>query len=321
MKSFKELEEGLYQRKREDDEYHNGPDPVKHTYKYKVSKDGGEHHERTVTTPLTNRPKHELEHLARKHLEKQGYKIHEEVELDEALDPSEIASNPKMYNADAAKKAYYHKNATAEDKKSLERHLDRHHGNKEWRKSVKEDVESICKDCKQDPCICDDDSHGFVKEEVLDVASTYKKIAVKHLKDMMSKDATQANKRYAKTMHGRALEASKMDNHKDALNHYRGVKEEFELEEARMSAAVKLQRAFQRQQEKSAASRKRGEELLNPPKKDEPKKVSEGVKSPGVGWMLKKDPKLGAIIKARKEKYKSFKQHVGKKIEDKKDEK
>jgi len=65
-----------------------------------------------------------------------------------------------------------------------------------------------------------------VKEEVLDVASTYKKIAVKHLKDMMSKDSTEANKRYAKTMHGRALEASKMNNHTDALNHYRGVKEE-----------------------------------------------------------------------------------------------
>jgi len=49
------------------------------------------------------------------------------------------------------------------------------------------------------------------------------------------------------------------------------------LKEARMSAAVKLQRAWERQQAKSAASRKRGEELLNPPKKEEPKKTTEGI--------------------------------------------
>lgn len=67
----------------------------------------------------------------------------EEVELEEALDPSEIASNPRMYNADAAKKAYYHKNASASDKESLAKHLDRHHGNKEWRKPVKEEQEQI----------------------------------------------------------------------------------------------------------------------------------------------------------------------------------
>ena len=42
------------------------------------------------------------------------------------------------------------------------------------------------------------------------------------------------------------------------------------VEEA-MSAAVRMQRAWERQQAKSAASRKRGEELLNPKKKEEPK--------------------------------------------------
>jgi hypothetical protein len=64
---------------REDDEYHNGPDPVKHTYSFKVSKDGAEPHHRSVTTPMTRKPKHELEGLARAHLEKQGYKIHESI--------------------------------------------------------------------------------------------------------------------------------------------------------------------------------------------------------------------------------------------------
>lgn len=71
-----------------------------------------------------------------------GATVHKEVELEEAFDPSEVAGNPKVYSSEIVKKAYYHKNATAEDKKSLERHLDRHHGNKEWRKSVKESEES-----------------------------------------------------------------------------------------------------------------------------------------------------------------------------------
>ena len=61
----------------------------------------------------------------------------------------------------------------------------------------------------------------------------------------------------------------------DAVRKGMGIEEN--VAEARMSAQVKLQRAWERQQEKSAASRKRGQELLNPPKKDEPKKdVAEG---------------------------------------------
>ena len=69
-----------------------------------------------------------------------GSCVKETLELDGSLDPSEIASNPKMYDASIAKKAYYHKSASASDKESLARHLDRHHGNKEWRKPVKEDT-------------------------------------------------------------------------------------------------------------------------------------------------------------------------------------
>jgi hypothetical protein len=65
-------------------------------------------------------------------------------------------------------------------------------------------------------------------DEIMDVASTYKKIAVQHLRDMSAKGATQKQKDYAKAMNKRALEASKMNNHTDALNHYRGVKEEIE---------------------------------------------------------------------------------------------
>ena len=70
---------GFAKREREDDEYHNGPDPVKHTFTHTVSKEGGEKPQRTVTTGLTTRPKHEFEHMAKQHLEKQGYTIHEET--------------------------------------------------------------------------------------------------------------------------------------------------------------------------------------------------------------------------------------------------
>lgn len=65
----------------------------------------------------------------------------EEVDLTEGMDPSEVAGNPRMYSADTVKKAYYHKKASTGDKESLARHLDRHHGNKEWRKPVKEEAE------------------------------------------------------------------------------------------------------------------------------------------------------------------------------------
>jgi hypothetical protein len=44
------------------------------------------------------------------------------------------------------------------------------------------------------------------------------------------------------------------------------------VSEARMSAQVKLSRAWDREQAKSAASRERAKELLNPAKKEEPKK-------------------------------------------------
>jgi hypothetical protein len=46
-------------------------------------------------------------------------------------------------------------------------------------------------------------------------------------------------------------------------------------ETPRMSAAVKLQRAFQREQEKSAASRKRGEEVMAQAKADFEKKSQD----------------------------------------------
>lgn len=65
-------------------------------------------------------------------------------------------------------------------------------------------------------------------DEMMTPAETYKKLAVKHLRDSMDKSATQKQRDHAKMMNRRALEAAKMSNHTDALNHYRGMKEEVE---------------------------------------------------------------------------------------------
>jgi hypothetical protein len=339
MKSFKEVQEAFGRRHDAyTRDYHSSVSGMGKHQSHAYHADGGandegwdrEHHHKPADHPHSvhiNGKKWKTfgshSHASNVAKKIKGATVHkEETELDEAIDPSEIASNPKMYNSDAAKKAYYHKNATAEDKKSLERHLDRHHGNKEWRKSVKE--EATCKVCKQDPCICDDDSHGFVKES--EESDKHYKEAEEHLSKANDSDAKGDKKSFHAHManhhdamsewHDSKGRSASADKHAEKADYHHEKSLSEQVIEARMSAAVKLQRAFQRQQEKSAASRKRGEELLNP-KKDEPKKVSEGVKSPGVGWMIRQDPKLAAIIKVRKEKMKTFRQHVGKKIEDK----
>ena len=74
-------------------------------------------------------------------LDKAVDRLTKEETVAEALDPSEVAGNPKMYDASTAKKAYYHNKATPQDKKTLERHLDQHHGMRDWRKTVKEDLD------------------------------------------------------------------------------------------------------------------------------------------------------------------------------------
>lgn len=72
----------------------------------------------------------------------------ESEQLEEGLDPSEVASNPKMYDAATVKKAYYHKSTSSADKEYLAKHLDRHHGNKEWRKPVKEEMKEEMTDAQ-----------------------------------------------------------------------------------------------------------------------------------------------------------------------------
>lgn len=96
-------------------------------------------------------------------------------------------------------------------KQKLARARQAAYGNPEAGKSMKEDV-------KLDEA----------NDDILDVKSTYQKIAIKHLKDSSRKDATPTQKMYATKMMKRALEASKMDDHTAALNHYRGMSEGME---------------------------------------------------------------------------------------------
>jgi hypothetical protein len=193
--------------------------------------------------------------------------------------------------------------------------------------------ETACPVCKKDPCECDD-SHGFVKED----NSHYDK-AEEHLSkandaeakgDMKSFHAHMADHHDAMSewhdSKGRSASADKHAEKAD-YHHEKSLKEERITE---LSTQL-LARYKKKAGEAASAADKKGDyatgnkrfkginKATNKQFDNDLKK--ESVKSPGVGWMLKQDPKLGAIIKARKEKYKSFKQHVGKKIEDKKDEK
>lgn len=128
----------------------------------------------------------------------------EAEQLEEGLDPSEVAGNPRMYSADTVKKAFYHKKASAGDKESLARHLDRHHGNKDWRKSVKEESEQI-----------DELSRGTL----LSYANKVSLDSQKHSKDPTRRSAEKANR----SVSGYAKAHNRLE---------KPVKEEAELTEA-----------------------------------------------------------------------------------------
>jgi hypothetical protein len=87
-------------------------------------------------------------------------------------------------------------------------------------------------------------------------------------------------------------------------------------ETKRMSAQVKLQRAFEREQQKSEASRKRAQELLNPPKKQEQvKEEGEAVAPANVtGQKVSTDipvPKKKDIKKYKNMAVRSKPQNIG----------
>lgn len=183
---------------------------------------------------------------------KKGHVLHghgnvNEESLEESLDPSEVASNPKMYSADTAKKAYYHKKASESDKKSLANHLDRHHGSKEWRKPVKEETEDSISEGRN----YHDNRTGFAKREreddeyhVPDPVGTTHKIT-----HTVSKDGGEKHKRTvtisnSTKSHDEAKAAAKAHLEKQG---YR-IHEEVELEEGLQQTLRKVVPGYAKRQ-------------------------------------------------------------------------
>lgn len=203
-----------------------------------------------------------------------------------------------------------------------------------------------CKDCGQDPCICDD-SHGFVKEGADDhyaEAEEHLNKASKALEtsDMEAHHFHMSNHHEAKSQwhaakgryHAADNHAAKAEEHHEKSLKAAGIKEENinELssntlqsykEKAKKSADELTAKgehgkALDRTMSRMKATGKQITKTTAGIKKAvNEEEVSEGKKSPGIGWMLKKDPTIKAIIDKHKQKMKDFKAHVGSKIEPK----
>ena len=106
--SYHDNRSGFSKRRREDDEYHV-PDPVTRTHKigFHVSKEGGEKHHRTVTISNSTKSKEEATVAAKAHLEKQGYKIHEEAEQIDELSKTTLGNYIKKAANDKADTAFH----------------------------------------------------------------------------------------------------------------------------------------------------------------------------------------------------------------------
>ena len=106
-----------------------------------------------------------------------------------------------------------------------------------------------------------------VAEDESDAIDTVAKRLTDPKDGMTAKLRAAGDKRREDKLKGRNI--SRRDT--TSKDEWGDLKKENMEETARMSAAAKLSKAWDQQQAKSAASRKRGQELLNPPKKEEPK--------------------------------------------------
>ena len=79
----------------------------------------------------------------------------------------------------------------------------------------------------------------------------------------------------------KSTQNKKKEDKRQLINQYAGVIAERVMMKEGQSAQVKLQRAFQREQEKSAASRKRGEEFVESTR-DTVKKVTSHNTTPEI---------------------------------------
>ena len=173
-------------------------------------------------------------------IDAQDFKILQKEQLEEGLDPSEVAGNPRMYSADTVKKAFYHKKASESDKQSLAKHLDRHHGNKEWRKPVKEEQEQIDETIKtthEDPLVTVHDKHGLHTHANLSVANNIFNTKVKHADVHKGKVKTKSGHE-----DGRNLTFALSQHHAQAVKDEEKFRKQFGEEHELTEATVKTQK-------------------------------------------------------------------------------
>ena len=224
-------------------EYPEDLQKMKKADSYKVgdkiyTKVGGKWHKGHITTPLNKAGNHgvKFQHNGKTH----SYVSHpdqlrlqvEEVEQVDELKKSTLAS----YVSKAA-------GAYGRDKQLIGRESPDgfvKSARPEMKRAVKNRLTGINRAAEK---LAKEEVEQVDEADLMSPAETYKKLAVKHLRDSMNKNATQKQRDHAKMMNRRALEAAKMNNHTDALNHYRGMKEEVELDEG--SAQDKLYQKHQ----------------------------------------------------------------------------
>ena len=148
-------------------------------------------------------------------------------------------------------------------------------------------------------------------------ANEYHKIAVKHLKDLHRKDATPAQKEYAKKMNKRALEAAKMSDPIAAKKHYMGE----DVNEAKDSEAMKggkLQGHMVNFKPKGKLSGdevvKKVNDIAKSLQSNHPDKVHKGAYSHGYGEYSfnekHRGPKTGYVVVKSKEHLDAVKQLI-----------
>jgi hypothetical protein len=342
---------GFTKRKREDDEYHNGGDLDRHTYKYTVSKPGvndGKKHERHVTTPLTSRKKHEIEHLARAHLTKQGYEIHEEAMQEEqkrgpykqksavVIAPKEkkaktygdIVSKlrPVSEESEVYAKAEENKRSADAAKKQgnmfdHHMHMADHHDNlAQWhsekgRHSVADTHASKAEEHHEKAM--------SLKENTLDESMTDSWKSVQSMdKGSVTGGKHEVKKRlaYLTAVHAHHKKFGN-DTHKvkkeiESINRSRISEEAEEIEEATpyYNKPSFLKNMGRIAKQERLAREKKEAEAKQKPVKEEAESVEEGATGYKPGWMLRQDPVLAKKVKDSKRGHEALKKWAGKPI-------
>lgn len=314
---------GFGKRDREDDEYHV-PDTTTHKAAFTVSHpehNEGKTHRREVTFSNTTKSKSEAEVSARQHLEKQGYKIHEEIDKGEYDYEGQMARTQLQ--------------TIMRNSRDMIEMLKDDDNMPEWVQSkitLSHDYLTTARDYLQskqelgedkDPCWDNYKMLGTKKKngrqvpncvpESVEIKENAYVEAEQHLKQAEAADKegnvgmhhrhmTKFHERMSEwhSERGRQGSAEKHETLADE-HHEKAVK----LGEA-TDARIRLQRAFEREKERRERSERLGREFLNPTKKPTPATPtpSQGVKEAvdnavdeGIARLISKSIKRVTAVK------------------------